>query len=118
MRLLGCDRCDEVFDASYMRTISFSAMTSLGSSWDESTNYLVCDKCAEVMEAILDSTSADVLLLPFNENLCQKCGALEANMRYCRGCVHATAAEHVHRECSRCGFWWLEAVWAGVRVVE
>ncbi len=114
-----CYRCAEkLSDDKYWHMISFKSRSRRDEPWGEPVNHLLCSNCADFMKSALYGSLTDITLLPFNENLCQKCGALEANMRYCSGCAQARTVEHVHRVCGRCGFWWLEAVWAGVRVVE
>lgn len=55
-------------------------------------------------------------LQPFREDaLCPKCGARDISMQYCND-QHATsehssdmALEHMHRQCARCGYPWIEA---------
>ena len=55
-------------------------------------------------------------LKPFAEDaLCPKCGARDISMKYCID-QHATpdhssevATEHMHRQCARCGYPWIEA---------
>ncbi|MEO6458792.1 MAG: hypothetical protein ABIO92_11065 [Chloroflexia bacterium] len=55
-------------------------------------------------------------LKAFDENgICPKCGARDISMQYCND-QHAAseyssevAIEHMHRQCARCGYPWIEA---------
>ncbi len=55
-------------------------------------------------------------LQPFREDaLCPKCGARDISMQYCND-QHAISEhssdmtlEHMHRQCARCGYPWIEA---------
>ncbi len=55
-------------------------------------------------------------LTPFREDaLCPKCGARDISMKYCNeqhaASEHSSDAsmEHMHRQCARCGYQWIEA---------
>lgn len=55
-------------------------------------------------------------LKAFDENgLCPKCGARDISMKYCNdrhaetGQTLEVTTEHMHRQCARCGYPWIEA---------
>lgn len=55
-------------------------------------------------------------LKPFDEGaLCPKCGGRDVSFKYCMS-AHSideyeadVRTEHLHRQCARCGYEWLEA---------
>ena len=50
----------------------------------------------------------------FDSILCAKCAYDGALTQYCDGseCTHVEGVEeHMHRQCKRCGYRWMEEVW-------
>ena len=52
-----------------------------------------------------------------SKSKCSKCGGKDVNTYYCKGSsflygaiCHAEEKEHLHRNCQRCHYEWLEAV--------